>query len=208
MVKRKVENISKGERKALFVQRLVAFLIDILLISVVASLISAPFINTDKTSDLEKKTYKLVEQLQKDEISVEEYSVQYKTLYYKMARNSGVSSLIIILLNVLYFVVFQIYNKGQTIGKKMVNIRIVSDEGELSYNQLIFRSFIANFILVDIIMFVFMLFSTKDVYFWSTIIFRGIQYLIVFISIFMIMNHSDGRAIHDKIVHTKVIREK
>ena len=208
MVKGKVENISKGESKALFVQRLVAFLIDILLISVVASLISAPFINTDKTSDLEKKTYKLVEQLQKDEISVEEYSVQYKTLYYKMARNSGVSSLIIILLNVLYFVVFQIYNKGQTIGKKMVNIRIVSDEGELSYNQLIFRSFIANFILVDIIMFVFMLFSTKDVYFWSTIIFRGIQYLIVFISIFMIMNHNDGRAIHDKIVHTKVIREK
>ena len=209
MVKNKVNNNSRDVKKqALFVQRLTAFLIDMLLISLIGSFISAPFVNVDKLNELENETFSLINQFQKEEISITDYSSQYMSIYYKLARNSGVSSLIVIFLNVLYFVIFQIYNKGQTLGKKLLHIRVVSDEGELSYNQMIFRSFISNFILVDILLFSFMIFSSKDVYFWATIVFKGVQYLIVFISIIMILNHNDGRAIHDKIVHTRVLREK
>ena len=192
---------------ALFVQRLVAFLIDVLLVSLIASFISAPFVNVEKISALEKKTSELMIQLQSEQISITDYSMQYIDIYYKLARYSGISSIIVIFLNVLYFVVFQVYNKGQTLGKKFVKIRVISENGELSYNQMIFRSFISNFILVDIIMFIFMIFSSKEIYFWATIVFQGLQYIVVFISIIMIMNHKDGRAIHDKIVQTKVLRE-
>ena len=204
---KKKESKEKKEQ-AFFVQRLVAFLIDVLLISLIASVISTPFVNTDKTVELEKQVTELVKQIQKEDINVTEYTTKYMNIYYKLARNSGVSSFIVIFLNVLYFVVYQIYKKGQTIGKKLVNIRVISDDGDLTYNQMIFRSFIANFILVDLLMFAFMIFSSKDIYFWATIIFQGIQYLIVFASVIMILNHNDGRAIHDKIVHTRVIREK
>ena len=198
---------SEGYNNALFVQRLVAFLIDVLLVSLIASFISAPFVNVEKISALEKKTSELMIQLQSEEISITDYSMQYIDIYYKLARYSGISSIIVIFLNVLYFVVFQVYNKGQTLGKKFVKIRVISENGELSYNQMIFRSFISNFILVDIIMFIFMIFSSKEIYFWATIVFQGLQYIVVFISIIMIMNHKDGRAIHDKIVQTKVLRE-
>ena len=198
---------SEGNNNALFVQRLVAFLIDVLLVSLVASFISAPFVNVEKISALEKKTSELMIQLQSEQISITDYSMQYIDIYYKLARYSGISSIIVIFLNVLYFVVFQVYNKGQTLGKKFVKIRVISENGELSYNQMIFRSFISNFILVDIIMFIFMIFSSKEIYFWATIVFQGLQYIVVFISIIMIMNHKDGRAIHDKIVQTKVLRE-
>ena len=198
---------SEGYNNALFVQRLVAFLIDVLLVSLVASFISAPFVNVEKISALEKKTSELMIQLQSEQISITDYSMQYIDIYYKLARYSGISSIIVIFLNVLYFVVFQVYNKGQTLGKKFVKIRVISENGELSYNQMIFRSFISNFILVDIIMFIFMIFSSKEIYFWATIVFQGLQYIVVFISIIMIMNHKDGRAIHDKIVQTKVLRE-
>ncbi len=198
---------SEGYNNALFVQRLVAFLIDVLLVSLIASFISAPFVNVEKISALEKKTSELMIQLQSEQISITDYSMQYIDIYYKLARYSGISSIIVIFLNVLYFVVFQVYNKGQTLGKKFVKIRVISENGELSYNQMIFRSFISNFILVDIIMFIFMIFSSKEIYFWATIVFQGLQYIVVFISIIMIMNHKDGRAIHDKIVQTKVLRE-
>ena len=198
---------SEGYNNALFVQRLVAFLIDVLLISLIASFISAPFVNVEKISALEKKTSELMIQLQSEEISITDYSIQYIDIYYKLARYSGISSIIVIFLNVLYFVVFQVHNKGQTLGKQFVKIRVISENGELSYNQMIFRSFISNFILVDIIMFIFMIFSSKEIYFWATIVFQGLQYIVVFISIIMIMNHKDGRAIHDKIVQTKVLRE-
>lgn len=208
MARKKInDSNSEGNNNALFVQRLVAFLIDVLLVSLVASFISAPFVNVEKISALEKKTSELMIQLQSEQISITDYSMQYIDIYYKLARYSGISSIIVIFLNVLYFVVFQVYNKGQTLGKKFVKIRVISENGELSYNQMIFRSFISNFILVDIIMFIFMIFSSKEIYFWATIVFQGLQYIVVFISIIMIMNHKDGRAIHDKIVQTKVLRE-
>lgn len=210
MGKNEIKSKTSKEKKeqALFVQRLVAFIIDMLLISLIASFIATPFVNTEKTAELEKQTSELIRQLQKEDINVQDYMNQYMNVYYKLARNTGVASLFVIFLNVLYFVVYQIYKKGQTLGKKLVNIRVVSDDGELTYNQMIFRSFIANFILVDILTFAFMIFSSKDVYFGATMIFQGIQYLIVFISVIMILNHNDGRAIHDKIAHTRVIREK
>ena len=208
MARKKIDvSNSEGYNNALFVQRLVAFLIDVLLVSLIASFISAPFVNVEKISALEKKTSELMIQLQSEQISITDYSMQYIDIYYKLARYSGISSIIVIFLNVLYFVVFQVYNKGQTLGKKFVKIRVISENGELSYNQMIFRSFISNFILVDIIMFIFMIFSSKEIYFWATIVFQGLQYIVVFISIIMIMNHKDGRAIHDKIVQTKVLRE-
>lgn len=208
MARKKInDSNSEGNNNALFVQRLVAFLIDVLLVSLIASFISAPFVNVEKISALEKKTSELMIQLQSEQISITDYSMQYIDIYYKLAKYSGISSIIVIFLNVLYFVVFQVYNKGQTLGKKFVKIRVISENGELSYNQMIFRSFISNFILVDIIMFIFMIFSSKEIYFWATIVFQGLQYIVVFISIIMIMNHKDGRAIHDKIVQTKVLRE-
>ena len=42
-------------RKALFVQRLCAFIFDMLLVSLIASFISTPFLNSDKIHELEKK---------------------------------------------------------------------------------------------------------------------------------------------------------
>ena len=41
----KVESEKDGKRKALFFQRLVAFIIDMILISFIAALITAPFTN-------------------------------------------------------------------------------------------------------------------------------------------------------------------
>ena len=88
-----------------------------------------------------------------------------------------------------------------------MKIRVVSKDGDLSMNQMIFRTFISNFVLINIIGFIFMLFSNKDVYFYVIMSTSLIQYLIVIISIFGIVNKKDGCAIHDKLVHTEVIRE-
>ena len=147
-----------------------------------------------------------MEKYTKNELEFNDFFNEYSIISYKMARNSGIVSLLTIFFNVLYFVVFQVYNKGQTFGKKLLKIKIESNSGNLTMNQMIFRSMIANFILLDLLSFIFMMICSKFTYFYGVLIFESIQYIVVFISVFMIMFRSDGCAVHDKLVGTKVVR--
>ena len=197
----------KETKKALFLQRFIAFVIDIFLVSIVVSFITAPFIDTEKEEKLANETVAVMQKYANQEISLEDYTAQYMNSSYQLAKVSGISSICSILVAVLYFVVYQTRTNGQTIGKKVMKIRVVSTDGDLFYNQMIFRSMIANSILVDLVMFICLLFNSSYVYFYSTMIFEAIQYLITFISIIMVMNKNNGLAVHDRIVHTMVIRE-
>ena len=204
----KVKKEESEVKKALFLQRFLAFIIDMFLISFIASLITTPFIDTDKTAKLEKESVELMEHLQDENVDYQEYVDQSLSVYYQLTRATGIDTIVSILFSVLYFVVYQVLAKGQTFGKKLMKIRVVSKEGDLSFNQMIFRSFLSNFILVNLLSFIFMLFASKRVYFYVSGCFLMIQYAIVLISAVMIMNRKNGEAIHDKIAHTMVIREK
>ena len=194
-------------KKALFLQRFLAFCIDVILISLLASIITTPFMDKEKMEKIEKQEIQLLEQTKSQDFDVDDYIDSYMSINYKTARYSGLLSLVVIFLDVLYFVVYQMYKNGQTIGKKIMKIRIVSDDGELSTNQMIFRSFLSNLILLSLLKYIFMLFGTKESYFYVSGVFELFQYLIMFISVIMIANRKDGKTVHDLLFHTSVIRE-
>lgn len=195
-------------KKALFTQRLFAFLIDVLIVYVIASFISMPFIDSKESTKLSNEAIEIRDKYMNGELSVNSYVSQFSSISYKIAWNTGVYSLITIVIEILYYIVYQLYNGGQTIGKKIMKTKIVSDIGNLEMNQMIFRSFLANFILLNIISFVFMLFTSKSTYFYAISFFEVIQYIIVFISIFLVMYSNDGRSLHDRFTKTRVISIK
>ena len=81
-------------------------------------------------------------------IDISEYTSESISVSYEMAKKQGILSLTTIFLNILYFVVFQVKNNGQTVGKKLLKIKVSScDDEELTMNQMIFRSLIINSIL-------------------------------------------------------------
>ena len=194
-------------KKALFFQRFVAYVIDAFLVSLLVSLLATPFVDTKKEDKYAQQTMEVLEKYSKQEISTQEYIDYYAQTEYQIARLTGTRSLILLFIGVLYYIVFQTYNRGQTIGKKLMKIRVVSSDGEISYNQMIFRSLIANSILLNIIMFTFMLFNSAEVYFYSYMIFAVIQFVITIISAIMVMNNNNGLAVHDRLVHTRGVRE-
>ena len=107
---------------------------------------------------------------------------------------------------ILYYVVFQCYNKGQTIGKKLMHIKVVSNNGdELNINNYIMRSIIVNSLLINIVLIGLVLFTSKEIYFYTSYILQGIQSVLVIVSAFMMMYKKDGRGIQDYLAHTKVI---
>ena len=193
-------------KKALFIQRFIAFIIDILIVTTVASIISMPFIDTSKNNKYSQEAIELQEKVMNDKIKLSEYIVEYNDISYKIARDTGFVALITIFLNICYFIIFQLKMNGQTIGKKIMKIQIVSNEGNLFMNQMILRSMLSNFILMDIISFVFMLFLPKSIFLYGLLGIEIIQYVLVIVSALLIMFRKDGRSIHDILLHTKVVR--
>ena len=205
----KVQLTSQGEQfeKALFVQRFLAFLLDIVLVSVVASFISYPFLDMDSIQKLNESSVEVMENYTNGKIDEKEYFNESSTISYELARKQGVNTLVIIFLNILYFVVYQIKNNGQTLGKQILKIRVVdSSNRDLSMNQMIFRSLIINSILLDMISFGVLIFANQSSYFYGVSFLAFIQFCILSVSTFMIMFGKDRRGLHDLVAHTDVVR--
>ena len=205
----KVQLTSQGEQfeKALFVQRFLAFLVDIVLVSVVASFISYPFLDMDSIQKLNESSVEVMENYTSGKIDEKEYFNESSTISYELARKQGVNTLVIIFLNILYFVVYQIKNNGKTLGKQILKIRVVdSANRDLSMNQMIFRALIINSILLDMISFGVLIFANQSSYFYGVSFLAFIQFCILSVSTFMIMFGKDRRGLHDLVAHTDVVR--
>lgn len=205
----KVQLTSQGEQfeKALFVQRFLAFLLDIVLVSVVASFISYPFLDMDSIQKLNESSVEVMENYTNGKIDEKEYFNESSTISYELAIKQGVNTLVIIFLNILYFVVYQIKNNGQTLGKQILKIRVVdSSNRDLSMNQMIFRALIINSILLDMISFGVLIFANQSSYFYGVSFLAFIQFCILSVSTFMIMFGKDRRGLHDLVAHTDVVR--
>ena len=197
----------KQPEKALFIQRFAAFILDVFIVSMVASMIAYPFLDMNSIDKLSESSTQIVEDYMKQEISIEEYTNESISVSYEMARKQGILSLITIFLNILYFVVFQIKNDGQTIGKKLLKIKVSSNDGnQLTMNQMIFRSLIINSILIDMVNFCVLLFTNQMAYFYGVVILSMIQFTIIAASGFMVMFSEKRQGIHDLIAHTDVVK--
>lgn len=195
------------QKYASFWKRLIAFFVDILIISFVATIICVPFTNEENTSKLEEEYLESTQSFFNNEISIEDYQQIQISYMYNSAKDSGLLRIVTILLSILYFGLLQFYLKGQTLGKKLVHIRVKSDDGDLTVNQLLFRSLIIDSIILDLILFVSMMFMNKNIYYYSSMSFELIQYIIYFVCFIMIFNNKERKGLHDVLFHTSVVIE-
>lgn len=193
------------KNNATFIQRLLALMLDLILVSIISSLLTYPLINNDNYKKLSNEATNVIEEYLESKITAETYINRSADISYDLSRVTGLSSIITIAIYILYFVVYQWYNKGQTIGKKILKIKLVSsNDNDLTLNGIALRSLLINFILVDMIMIVVIIFGSKDVYFVTSNLFQSLQYIFVFITAIMILSRKDKRGLHDVITHTKV----
>ena len=195
-----------SDNNASFVQRLGAYLIDMFLIFLISSIVTMPFTSSNNYEKLSEETNKVVEEYTNGKIDMNTYMNRVSSISYDMARETGLSSIIMIAVYVLYFIVYQYYNKGQTIGKKIMKIRIEGvDSDQLSINVMLVRAFIINSILVNLIVLTMSILGRRDVYTVSVSIFQLIQYAVLFVTALMVLSRKDKRGLHDIICHTKVV---
>ena len=157
-IKEEEEKINKENKvkkspdiKAMFSQRVLAFLIDLVLISIITSLITMFVPVNDTATKLYEEQNRVLEGYVEGTVSMEEYVNQMVDLSYDISRQTVIVSIVTIVISLLYYVVYPCYNNGQTFGKKLMKIKIKkTNDTELSMNDLLIRGMINNSILVNV----------------------------------------------------------
>ena len=192
--------------KAMFSQRVLAFLMDLVILSLITSLITMFVPVNDTATKLYEEQNRVLEDYVAGNVPMEEYVNQMIDLGYDISKQTVIISIVGVVISLLYYVVYPCYNNGQTFGKKLMKIRIKkTNDKELSMNDLLIRSMINNSILVNIITIALVLFLSKDLYLSMSSLLSSVQYLVLIISLIMIAFTKNAQGLHDKVVHTEVV---
>lgn len=195
-------------QKPYFFPRLVAYIIDMLLISLVCTGIMFVMPENKNYDKYMKEYEKIQTDLIEEKIDVKEYFNKSMDVVYDIDYSNVIPMILEVVLIILYFVVFQFYNKGQTFGKKLMKLRVVStNDNDLTINQITYRSLIINSILINILILGSLLFLGRNYYFYANYALQLLSIIIVFVTLIMILFRKDGRGLHDVVAGTKVIQE-
>lgn len=189
-------------------KRIVAYIIDYLLITLISSaLIYITFINPRYEEYLKaSKSYNEIAQSYYDrEIDANEFSKQISEVSYELNSTGYVYTIGNIIIIFLYYGVFVYFTKGQTLGKRIMGIKIISNKGrELKLYNYLIRAFILNGIILNLGTLIAICFKEKT-YLTIYNAFSNFDMILMIILFLMILFYKDGRGLHDILAGTKVI---
>ena len=192
-----------------FAKRAGAYLLDMIIVSLIVMLLSyIPFLNPNHEAYTEKynELVNVYEQFQNNEISEEEYNEAAIPISYELYRLNIPSTIIDLVCVIIYSGVLPFFCAGQTIGKKLFQVRIVSaNDKPLTLGNFLLRSVILNNVLISIGLIAVILFMDAGNYYTVYQNLNMVGYIIMYIILFMVLVRQDNRGLHDFIANTKVV---
>lgn len=193
--------------KSNFGKRLGAYILDAIIVSLIFSVLTMFIKESNNLINLNNQLNTISENFINKTITMKEYFNQYSSIEYLISKEMFLQNLFSLILMIGYFVILPYYYNGQTIGKKLMKIKIVKEDDKLTINDLALRSLLSNGIAMTFIELA-LIFLIKDTAYFITIsILSFIQFLLVITSIFMILYRKDKKALHDIVCKTLVVDE-
>ena len=193
--------------KASFFERLGAYIIDTILIGIIASLICYSLPKPE--NNVEEIISSLNQKYTSGEITTNEFYNEYNKLLYQNQKKTVTQTCVSLVLTIGYFVVFQYMNKGQTLGKKLLNIRVVDKDTTKppTIAKGLVRSLIILGILSTVINLITVSLTNQKTYISSYYIVSTIETIFILVSVILVIFKADGRGLHDIMAGTSVIKE-
>ena len=187
-------------------KRIIAFVIDIVIVSLVVSLINLLPLDPykDKYKDTYEKYNEVVQKSTEDEKN--DYKDEIIELNYEVYKYRTYSSMFSATALILYFGVLPLVMNGQTLGKKIMKLRVVSNnEKKLNVWKYLIRIVILNNIWLSLINVgaVYVVSGVK--FYYVTYVISMLSSLIYMLNLIMVMFRKDNRGLHDMVAGTKVI---
>jgi len=191
-----------------FFKRAGAFILDAFIFSLIFGIFTMIIPESNNVANLNGQLSLLSENFLNNEVSTSVYLNQYAGIIHSLDKELFLTNLFNLVLMIGYFAILPFYYNGQTLGKKILKIKVVKDSGELTMNDLIIRNVVINGFLFSLIGFA-VIFITSDVAYFTIISILGIiEFLLVIISVFMILYRHDKKGLHDLWCKTSVVEEK
>lgn len=195
----------------IILKRIGAYLIDFIVITLISMILTKmSFINPkyDEYVEVTNKYNEILSDYYEKEIDIDELNEEVNEISYEMNKSGYVYLIGDIVVIILYFGVFNYVYKGQTLGKKLMNLQIISNKDKpLKIFNYFIRCIILNGIIMDIITLIAICFS-KSTYYDVYRIGSNINMMFQIIIFLSIMFSVSGRGLHDIIAGTKVINTK
>lgn len=192
-------------------KRLIAYFLDAILVTLLVSILTGnkytnPYL--DKYNDTYSEYQTIYEKYQKEEITESEYKEEYNKYNYQLNKYNIYSTSIQMVCLLLYFGLFQYLNKNQTLGKKIMNIKIISAKDENNKVTLVnyfIRVLVLNGIFINLVSLIFLYTTNYSLYSNISYGLSIINMLIEVVIVGMILFKQDGRGLHDILAGTKVV---
>ena len=171
---------------------------------------------TVESSEEEETTGEVVEEPKEEETKTESTMVllqeymdsQQKNLYI-IDKQSSLSSIFDIVLCIGYFGAFQFMNKGQTLGKKLCGIKVVSNgKKKYTYALSILRSVLNYGLISKTLLIILFLFLNENNFLIPVGLVEMVAILFNLTLIIMAAFVKNGRTLSDIICGTKVVSSK
>ena len=111
-----------------------------------------------------------------------------------------------IVCSLLYFGVLPFFMDGQTFGKKLFQLRVVSaNDKSLNLINYLLRAVVLRNILISIALILVIYFMDASNYYAVYQNVNLVGYIIMYINLFMIVMRQDNRGLHDFVANTQVV---
>lgn len=198
--------------KATFIQRFLAYIIDMVLIILIVNIVGNAF-NQKQLKELNKElndklsNVSSVEQFYDE--SSEELLDELLDVQYRIDKASAPITAVNVVISIGYFIIFQYMNNGQTLGKKILKIKVESEEKKkASILQITIRSLLINIIAFNLINVLSVGFLSKDLYLSINSITTLGQWIVLIVSALLVLYNKDKNGVHDMLAKTKVVNER
>lgn len=189
-------------------KRIWAFFIDYLLVSLFLTMVYQIRIlnpNYEKYNETYEKYTELISDLDSNEYLSFIESKDYKLINYDLSKYSISLVCINLIVYILYFGGFQFWNKGQTIGKKIMKIKLVSKKDNLKLWQCLLRTVILYGILFEVIKVIVITFVSVNKFYFINNILSVASSFLFYTVVLCILFRKDGRGLHDILCDTDVV---
>ena len=134
------------------------------------------------------------------------YNDQFYDINYSLEKNMMIYNVIYIVMIIIYFGLLPIFTNGQTIGKRLLRLKVVTKDGkDAGFVRYTVRSLILYQSVFTIIQMILVGTLSVDNYYTVIDFVTIARDLVYYVILFMVMVRIDGRGLHDFIAGTKVV---